>query len=395
LIDETQQDELLIIDSYLNFMQNRTGLICDGYADITKCTRDDFVKFTKWTHAMDVVYDEEEASVAQDRDAVTTTMCRCMLPAYGMLPTLQVPNLYGLPKDKINCSSHRLDIDISIYMEEAEDVNVSNNGLLRVKWGCAASNIQRTWRGWYVRHLIKRIRSACIIQRLWRVERYGLWSVERYVRHPIERKVGTNTNSESTISPDAFDALLMIYQYLNDISIPEVETESDGDSIISSNGGDSGNDAPTIMEDVRGGILSDTSGVGLFRGSGLNDENVTLFIGDENTVQLLIGDKNNLNLPIEPEPDNINIINTEDIISVSNTEVKIDAARQRCNVCSGDTAHDYGWYARLPPTNVGMQLTPTSLCYTRPRERKPQDGPTKRREAYYPRIWKKIPQGCV
>ena len=52
LIDETQQDELLIIDSYLNFMQNRTGLICDGYADITKCTRDDFVKFTK----MDTCY---------------------------------------------------------------------------------------------------------------------------------------------------------------------------------------------------------------------------------------------------------------------------------------------------------------------------------------------------
>ena len=47
-----------------------------------------------------VVYDEKEASVAQDRDAD-----RCMLPAYGMLPTLQIPNLYGLPKDKINCNS--------------------------------------------------------------------------------------------------------------------------------------------------------------------------------------------------------------------------------------------------------------------------------------------------
>ena len=105
MIDEMQSNELLIIGSYLNFMQNRTGLICDGYADITKCTRDDFVKFSQWTQAMNVVYDEEEASVAQDRDAETTTMYRCMLPAYGMLPTLQVPNLYGLPKDKINCNS--------------------------------------------------------------------------------------------------------------------------------------------------------------------------------------------------------------------------------------------------------------------------------------------------
>ena len=117
----------------------------------------------------------------------------------------------------------------------------------------------------------------------------------------------------------------MIYQYLNDISIPEVEIESDGDSIISSNGGDSGDDAPTLLEYIRGGILSDTSGVGLFGGSGLNDENVTLLIGDENTVRLLI-EENNLDLPIEPEPYNINIINTEDEFSVSNTEVQIDAA---------------------------------------------------------------------
>ena len=65
----------MIIDSYLNFMQNRTGLICDGYADITKCTRDDFVKFSQWTQAMNVVYDEEEASVAQDRDAVICRLC--------------------------------------------------------------------------------------------------------------------------------------------------------------------------------------------------------------------------------------------------------------------------------------------------------------------------------
>ena len=344
LIDDTQHSELLTVDSYLNFMQNRTGLICDGYADITKCTRDDFVKFTKWTQAMNVVYDEEEASVAQDRDAVTTTMYRCMLPAYGMLPTLQVPNLYGLPKDKINCSNNRLDIDISTYMEEADDV--SSNGLLRVKWGCAASNIQRMWKGWYVRHLIKRIRAACIIQRTW-----GEW----YVR--------------SKISPDAFDALLMIYQYLNDISIPEVEIDSEGDSIISSNGGDSGDDAPTLMEYIRGGILADTSGVGLFGGSGLNDENVTLLIGDENTVQLLIGDKINLNLHIEPEPDDINIINTEDksVLVIPRSRLM---PRRSYNVCSGVTAHDNGWYIRSPPTNVGMHLTPTSSCYTRPRDSK-------------------------
>jgi hypothetical protein len=138
------------------------------------------------------------------------------------------------------------------------------------------------------------------------------------VRHLIKHKVGTNTNSVSTISSDDFDTLLMIYQYLNDLSIPEVEIESDGDNSISSSKGYSGDDAPTIMEDVRGGILSDTSGVGLFGGSGLNDKNtvklsVKLLIGDE------IGKKINLNLPIESEPDNINIINTEDKISVSNT----------------------------------------------------------------------------
>ena len=168
------------------------------------------------------------------------------------------------------------------------------------------------WKGWYVRHLIKRIRAACIIQRGW-----------------YEHKVGTN--NISTILPVAFDAILTIYWYLNDISIPEVEIESDGDSIISRNGGDSGDDAPTLMEYLRGGILADTSGVEVFGGSGLNDENVTLLIGDENTVQLLIGDKFNLNLPIEPEPHNINIINTENEISVSNTEVKIDAAtRMQC-----------------------------------------------------------------
>ena len=34
--------------------------------------------------------------------------------------------------------------------------NINGEGLLRVKWGCAASNIQRMWKGWYdVRKLIK------------------------------------------------------------------------------------------------------------------------------------------------------------------------------------------------------------------------------------------------
>ena len=78
----------------------------------------------------------------------------------------------------------------------------------------------------------------------------------------------------------------MIYQYLNNLSIPKVEIESDGDNSISSSKGYSGDDAPMIMEDVRGGILSDTSRVGLFGGSGLNDEI---------TVKFLIGDKKQLN----------------------------------------------------------------------------------------------------
>ena len=159
----------------------------------------------------------------------------------------------------------------------------------------------------------------------------------RYVRHLIKHKVSTNTNRLSTISSDDVDALFMIYQYLNDLSTPE-EIESDGDNSISSSKGYSGDDAPTIMEDVRGGILSDASGVGLFGGSGLNDEN---------TVKLLIGEKINLNLPIEPEPDDINIINTEDKISVlvipPGSRLML---QQRCNVCSEDTAHNNGWYTR-------------------------------------------------
>jgi len=80
LIDADQLDGLLIIDSYLNHMQNRTGPISDGYADITKCTRDDFVVFSKWTQAMVQDYDEEEARASEER---------------GKLPTLQIQNLYG------------------------------------------------------------------------------------------------------------------------------------------------------------------------------------------------------------------------------------------------------------------------------------------------------------
>ena len=80
-------------------------------------------------------------------------------------------------KTKSIATVNRLDIDISIYMEEADDV--SSDGLLRVKWGmCAVSNIQSTWRGWYVRHLIKRIRAAYIIQRLWKG-----WNVRHLIKN--------------------------------------------------------------------------------------------------------------------------------------------------------------------------------------------------------------------
>ena len=95
IIDEDQLDELLCIDSYLNFVQNRTGPISDGYADITKCTRDDFVVFTKWAGAMDVAYNEKEANEAKERSGPSVEVYNGMLPAYGMLPTLQLPCLYG------------------------------------------------------------------------------------------------------------------------------------------------------------------------------------------------------------------------------------------------------------------------------------------------------------
>jgi hypothetical protein len=113
LIDEMQSNELLIIGSYLNFMQNRTGLISNGYADITKCTRDDFVKFTKWADAMNVVYDEKEASVAQDRDAVICRLCYQHIVCYQHY-RYQIYMVYLKTK-----SIAAVMLIISIYMEEA------------------------------------------------------------------------------------------------------------------------------------------------------------------------------------------------------------------------------------------------------------------------------------
>ena len=46
-----------------------------------------------------------------------------------------------------------ISISINTYMEGAGDIN--GESLLRVKWGCATSNIQRMWKGWHVRKLIK------------------------------------------------------------------------------------------------------------------------------------------------------------------------------------------------------------------------------------------------
>ena len=46
-----------------------------------------------------------------------------------------------------------ISISINTYMEGAGDIN--GEGLLRVKWGCAANNSQRMWKGCYVRKLIK------------------------------------------------------------------------------------------------------------------------------------------------------------------------------------------------------------------------------------------------
>jgi len=60
----------LCINSYLNFVQNRTGPISDGYADITKCTRDDFVRFTKRIDTLEIdyiEYNEKEAIESKAR----------------------------------------------------------------------------------------------------------------------------------------------------------------------------------------------------------------------------------------------------------------------------------------------------------------------------------------
>jgi len=95
IIDKAQLEELLCINSYINFIQKITGPIVDGYADITKCTRDDFlyfVNFTKW-------YYGEGASESKERGTVSLSLLASILPAYGngMLPTLQIPNLYVWP----------------------------------------------------------------------------------------------------------------------------------------------------------------------------------------------------------------------------------------------------------------------------------------------------------
>ena len=100
IIDEDQLDELLCINSYLNFVQNRTGPISDGYADITKCTRDDFVRFTKLTNSFDIEYNENEAIESKER-GTPDSIHGDMLPACGMLPTLQLPCLYGFPTSRI------------------------------------------------------------------------------------------------------------------------------------------------------------------------------------------------------------------------------------------------------------------------------------------------------
>jgi len=88
IIDEDQVDELLCINSYLNFVQNNTGPISDGYADITKCTRDDFVRFTRRTDTFEIKYSEKEASDSKER-GTPDKFYGDLLPACGMLPTLQ------------------------------------------------------------------------------------------------------------------------------------------------------------------------------------------------------------------------------------------------------------------------------------------------------------------
>ena len=130
IIDEAKLDELLCINSYLNFLQNNTGPISDGYADITKCTRDDFVVFTKWTGAMDVVYNEKEANEAKERSGNSVEVYNGMLPAYGMLPTLQLPCLYGFTAslDTITPSDHTELSVLSVPVADILSAGVSNLG---------------------------------------------------------------------------------------------------------------------------------------------------------------------------------------------------------------------------------------------------------------------------
>jgi len=128
IIDEDQLDELLCINSYLNFVQNRTGPISDGYADITKCTRDDFVRFTKQTHTFEIEYNEKEAIESKERGTPDIEFYGDLLPACGMLPTLQLPCLYGFPAPRNNKDTITKSDNNELMIKSVSEVEIVLDG---------------------------------------------------------------------------------------------------------------------------------------------------------------------------------------------------------------------------------------------------------------------------
>jgi len=135
-------NEFMAIVSFKNHLQNELGLITKNPVDITQYSREDFLSYyvdkydpnnpTQYdqalaqlpsiTQATQQVAEKHEAEMKElsaDAPNLMTTTLLGKLP----IPTLQIQNLYGLRKDRIDCSSNRLDMGINTYMEGEGDIN--------------------------------------------------------------------------------------------------------------------------------------------------------------------------------------------------------------------------------------------------------------------------------
>jgi hypothetical protein len=124
-------NEFVALVSFKHHLQNKLGPQTKNPVDITQYSREDFLRYyeeeynsnnpTQYNQALaqaaqlnramaqatQQVAEKQEAETkklaADTPNLMTTTLL-------GKLPTLQIQNLYGLRKDRIDCSSNRLDI---------------------------------------------------------------------------------------------------------------------------------------------------------------------------------------------------------------------------------------------------------------------------------------------